>query len=127
MDSTEAWAERGFELARPTGAALAAKPYALSTAAGPLIRDARQAEGQFPQLRVAAQATGAAQIVLPPAQFLDATGAPKPAKEIWKLLEKAAVPRYAQLLLEAETPGDAAINYAVLRLMGFADLKVLIP
>lgn len=127
LDNTEAWAERGFALARPSGAAAVAKPYPASTAAGPLIRDASQAQGQFPQVRVAAKASGSAQLVLAPAQFIDAAGAPKPAKEIWKLLEKAAVPRYAQLLLVGNEPGEAAINYAVLRLMGFADLKVLVP
>jgi hypothetical protein len=93
---------------------------------GPLIRDAKQAQGEFPQLQVAAQ-PGKAGIHLAPAQFVDAQGAPKPAKEIWNLLEKAALPRYAQLLLVADEPGDAAMNYAVLRLMGFADLKVLGP
>ena len=126
LDSTETWAERGFELARPSAAAVVPRSYVARSTAGPLIRDARQAQGEFPQLQVAAQA-GKAGIHLAPAQFVDAQGAPKPAKEIWNLLEKAALPRYAQLLLVADEPGDAAMNYTVLRLMGFADLKVLVP
>lgn len=127
LDSTEAWAERGFELARPDGRPASAKAYAASTGGGPLIRGAGQASGEFAQLRVGTQAGDAAALVLAPAQFIDAGGRPKPAKEIWKLLERAALPRYAQLLLVAKEPGDAAMNYAVLRLMGFADLKVLVP
>ena len=56
--------------------------------------------------------------------FLKADGTLKAAKDIWPLLEKAGVPRYAELVVFGETLGEAAVNVVVLRLMGFADVKV---
>jgi len=37
------------------------------------------------------------------------------------------VPRYARIVLVADTLGEAAVNYVVFRLMGFADVKVWAP
>ena len=42
------------------------------------------------------------------------------------MLSKAGVPRYAEIVCTAEEPGDAAVNYFVLKLMGFPDVKVLL-
>jgi 3-mercaptopyruvate sulfurtransferase SseA len=53
-------------------------------------------------------------------------GTPKPAKDIWSILTKAGVPRYAELVCYSEDPGEAAANYFILRLMGFPDVKVLV-
>ena len=60
-------------------------------------------------------------------QFLNADGTPKAAKDIWSVLAKAGVPRYAEVVLVADTPGEAAVNYVVFRLMGFPDVKVWVP
>lgn len=65
-------------------------------------------------------------ILLPAANFLNAGGTPKPAKEIWNILAKAGVPRYAQLVFVADDPGEAALNYFLFQLMGFPDLRMLV-
>lgn len=89
--------------------------------------------GEFATVRVdlsaKAPAAGGAEPVihLPAAQLLDTHGSPQPADQLWTLLDKARVPRHARLLLQADEPGDAAIGHAVLRLMGWPDLRLLGP
>lgn len=62
---------------------------------------------------------------LPYTSLLNADGTPKAAKEIWSLLAKASVPRYAEIVTVADDPGEAAANYYILKLMGFADVKAM--
>ena len=62
---------------------------------------------------------------VPFTELLDAKGHPRPAAEIWKVLAKAGVPRYAELIVYADEPGDSAVNYYLLKLMGFPDVKLL--
>jgi 3-mercaptopyruvate sulfurtransferase SseA len=64
---------------------------------------------------------------VPYTQLLDAAGRPKPAGELWTLLDKAGVPRYAPIVTVADDPGEAAVAWIVLRLMGYADVKVMLP
>lgn len=59
--------------------------------------------------------------------LLQADGRPKPAKDLWNVLSKAGVPRYAELAITADDAGEAAAGHFVLRLMGYADVKVLMP
>jgi thiosulfate/3-mercaptopyruvate sulfurtransferase len=61
---------------------------------------------------------------LPYTRLLNADGKPKPAPEIWKTLEQAGVPRYAELLVLADAPGEAAVGYVLFKLMGWPDVKV---
>jgi len=61
---------------------------------------------------------------VPYTDLLNAEGRPKAAKEIWNLLTKAGIPRYAELVCFSEDPGEAATNYFVLKLMGYPDVKV---
>jgi 3-mercaptopyruvate sulfurtransferase SseA len=56
---------------------------------------------------------------LPAAQLVNADGTPKSAAAIWTLLAKAGVPRDAPIVTIADDPADAALNYYLLRLMGF--------
>jgi len=35
------------------------------------------------------------------------------------------LPRYAEIICIAHDPGDAAVNYYLLKLMGFPDVKVM--
>ena len=56
---------------------------------------------------------------LPAAQLVNADGTPKSAAAIWALLAKAGVPRDAPIVTIADDPADAALNYYLLRLMGF--------
>jgi 3-mercaptopyruvate sulfurtransferase SseA len=106
--------------------------YVPNPRAGIVIRDPGHAQGAFPQVFLAsgkqapAARPGAKVIHVPYTEFLDADGSPKAAKDIWKVLDKAGVPRYAEIILTADDPGEAAVNYYILRLMGFPDIKVLI-
>ncbi len=57
-------------------------------------------------------------------ELLDAQARPKPAKALWTLLAKAGVPRYAEIVVTADDPGEAALGHFVLKLMGHADLRL---
>ena len=141
MDSTERWAELGQAVARPA-AASAATPAPPATPATPdtatarsdrLFTDPTRTQGLYPRVYVASGARLPARapvgrvLHLPYAQFLNADGTPKAAKDIWNTLDKAGVPRYAEIVVFADTLGEAAVNYVVLRMMGFADVKVWAP
>lgn len=63
---------------------------------------------------------------VPYTELLNADGTPKPAKDIWAVLAKAGVPRYAELVTVSDDPGEAAVNYYVLKLMGFPEVKAQI-
>ncbi len=145
-DSLERWADQGRDVVRPKpagAAAAAAPPSARAAAPGPyaprpreglLLADAAPAPGPYARVYIASGAQPATmpadapaarkQVHLPFTQLLKPDGTPKAAHEIWAVLEKSGVPRFAEIVLFADDVGDAAINYVVLRLMGFADVKV---
>jgi 3-mercaptopyruvate sulfurtransferase SseA len=58
--------------------------------------------------------------------LLDGSGMPKEAKDIWKTLSAAGIPRYSELVCFSSDPGEAAINYYIFKLMGFPVVKVLV-
>lgn len=123
--------------AMPTSAAApvsARRPAAAAVAPAARFVDATTAgQGVYVPVYVDAGATPSARstpgtrVHLPAAQLLQSDGRPKPAKDLWKLMAAAGVPRYARIVLYADAPGDAAINYVVFRLMGFADLSLRAP
>ena len=76
---------------------------------------------------VGAKPTDGKSVHVPYAQLVDRNGKPKPAHEIWTILDKAGVSRYAEVVTMADQLGEAAMNYAVLKLMGFANVKVRLP
>jgi thiosulfate/3-mercaptopyruvate sulfurtransferase len=152
MDSTERWAELGHQVVRPAppgparpssmpqdmptppaAAGNPAPPYAVTPRTGLFVSDPARSQGRFPKVYIASGAkppTRAPEgrvLHLPYAQFLNADRTPRPAKDIWNMLEKAGVPRYAEIIVFGDTPGEAAVNYVVLRMMGFADVKVWAP
>lgn len=142
-DSVERWAELGHDVARPaatpgpgqptTLASAQAKPYVAAPRPDTLVTDPRRAEGLFPKVYVASGAQMPGQrpqgrvLHLPYAQFVGADGRPKAAKDIWLTLNKAGLPRYAEVVVFADSLGEAAVNYFIFRLMGFADVKVQAP
>jgi len=63
---------------------------------------------------------------VPYTEVLNADGTPKAAKDIWNILTKAGVPRQAELVCLSDDPGEAAVNYVILKLMGYPDVKVLL-
>lgn len=150
LDNVDIWVDRGQELSKPAAPA-AAPPSAAATAMpAPLYAAVARSgtwltqrpaarPGAYPRVYIATGAQTAAPtaqadadadgrwVHLPHRQLLLPDGRPKAAKDLWALLEKAGVPRYGELVLVADTPGPAAVAYLVLRLMGFADLKVWVP
>lgn len=82
------------------------------------------ATGRQPPARVPPMSDGERLVQLPYTDLIDADGAPKSAKDLWSVLTRAGVPRHAEIVCIADDLGEAAIGYFVLRLMGFADVKV---
>ena len=143
MDSTERWAELGQDVARPAAVAAAGKPtaasamptspattYATAPRNGLLVSDPTSSRGLHPQVYIASGArlptrTPQGRVLhLPYTEFLKADGTPRAANDIWNTLAKAGVPRYAEIIVFADSLGEAAVNYVILRMMGFADVKV---
>ena len=95
-----------------------------------LIGDPFATRGAYPKVFVASgnappARTPEGQVVqLPYTELLNADGTPKAAKVLWKLITQAGVPRHAEVILFADDPAEAAINYYVFRLMGWPDIKV---
>jgi 3-mercaptopyruvate sulfurtransferase SseA len=97
-----------------------------------IIADPRSTQGVYPKVLIAsgpnvpAKAQDGKVVHVPYTDLLNADGAPKAAKDIWNILAKAGVPRYAELVCFSDDPGEAAVNYFILRLMGYPDIKVLV-
>ena len=137
LDSTERWAELGHEVARPAATpqpgGLAATPalrYAPRLREGTVVDGPAATSGRYPRVYIASGRTMPAReppgtlIHLPYPEFLNADATPRAASDIWRTLDKAGVPRYAEIVLFADSPGEAAVNYLIFRMMGFADVKV---
>ncbi len=97
-----------------------------------IIADPKSTKGIYPKVFVASGGkvpvkTPDGKVVhVPYTDLLNADGTPKAAKDIWNILVKAGVPRYAELVFFSDDPGEAAANYFVLKLMGYPDIKVLV-
>lgn len=94
-----------------------------SAAPAPGVSRVFVAAGRQPSAAAALPA-GARVIHLPHTDLLGANGQPKPAKDLWTLLAKAGVPRHAEVIAVADDAGEAAVNYVVLKLMGWRDVKL---
>lgn len=87
------------------------------------------ASTSFPRVLIASGASvpnvdaGDAGIVHVPYDRLLDDGVPKDAAEIWTILEEAGVLRFAELVTISDDPGEAAVNYVVLKLMGFPSVS----
>lgn len=130
MESAAQWAELGLAMTQQgtiPPAAYSAK------ARESVIHDPASPQGLYPRVFIASGAAVPVKapegkvIHVPYTDLLDANGTPKAAKEIWNTLAKAGVSRYAQLVCFSEDPGEAAANYFVLELMGYPDVKMLVP
>jgi len=86
------------------------------------------AAGKQPPGRAPATSEKGAKVVhMPYTDLLDDKGLPKAAKDLWNVIDKAGVPRYAKVVAFSDQVGEAAANVFVLRLMGFSDVKVWMP
>jgi 3-mercaptopyruvate sulfurtransferase SseA len=74
---------------------------------------------------VPARAVDGKVVHVPYTELLRPDGAPKAAKDIWAVLSKAGVPRYAELVTYSDDPGEAAVNYYLLKLMGFPQARLV--
>ncbi len=96
-----------------------------------IITELNSTQGIYPKIFIASgknepAAVDSNIVHLPYTGLLNEDGTPKAAKDIWNILVKSGVPRYAELICTSDDPGEAAVNYFILRLMGYPDVKVLI-
>jgi 3-mercaptopyruvate sulfurtransferase SseA len=142
MDSVDEWALRGLPLTKdativgpketPKDLAVPATVYRTALRPGVLIKDAGSTKGQYSKVFVAsgkaplAKAPDGKVIHVPYTDLLNADGTPKAAKDLWNILARAGVPRYAEIITVSDEPGEAAVNYFIFKLMGFPDVKVMV-
>jgi len=142
MDSMDTWAKLGFALKKDAtlvGPKKAPQDLSIPPAIYPgnfrkdvIIADPKSTQGPYPKVfiasgnKVPAKAQDGKVVHVPYTDLLNADGTPKAAKDIWNILTKAGVPRYAELVCFSEDPGEAAVNYFILKLMGYPDIKVLV-
>jgi 3-mercaptopyruvate sulfurtransferase SseA len=140
-ESVDDWAFAGLPLVKesdsndPKKAAMMMpappKAYPAKLRAGTVVGEVPRTAGLYPKVYLASGQSLPAKlpqgkvIHVPYTDLVDAKGAPKPAKDIWTILTKAGVPRYAEIISIADDPGEAAATYFVLKLMGYPDVKVL--
>ncbi|MBK8739892.1 MAG: hypothetical protein IPM02_10270 [Betaproteobacteria bacterium] len=141
LGSIDDWGLDGFPLAKdattvgprksPQDLAVPITTYPANVRQGIVARGAQGAPGPYPKIYLASGRTAPAKapdgkvIHLPYTDLLNPGGTPKPANDIWNILVKAGLPRYAEIICFADDPGEAAANYFILKLMGFPDVKVL--
>ncbi len=142
MDSLDKWLERGHEVTKEATAVGARKGpgdlsipptiYPTTARKNTVIADPKSTQGLYPKIFIAsgknipAKAPDGKVVHVPYTDLLNADGRPKAAKDIWNVLVKAGVPRYAELVSFSDDPGEAAANYFILKLMGYPDVKVLL-
>lgn len=131
-DSLDHWATLGFALKKDATPAAAPLNYSGDPRKDVIVADAQSTQGLYPKIFIASgqalpSRTPPGKVVhVPYTDLVSSDGTPKPAKDIWNVLAKAGVSRYAELVCFSDDPGDAAVNYFILKLMGFPDLKVLL-
>lgn len=142
MDSVDEWGLGGFALTKeptvvgarnsPQELAVPATSYPANLRPGVVISDPNRTQGPYPKVFVASGKTLPAKgqdgtvVHVPYTDLLNADGTPKPAKDIWAILSKAGVPRYAEIICVSDDAGEAAANYFILKLMGYPYVKVLV-
>lgn len=141
-DSMNTWATLGFALktdATVVGPQKTARDVSIPATAYPgrvrkgvMVADSKSTQGSYPKVFLAsgkdapAKAQDGTVVHVPYTELLNADGTPKAAKDIWNILTKAGVPRYAELVCVSDDPGEAAVSYFILKLMGYPDVKVLV-
>jgi len=142
MDSVDKWAQLGFAVRKdatvvgpkkvPNDLSILPTNYPGNFRKDVIIADPKSTQGLYPKVfiasgkNVSAKAQDGKVVHVPYTDLLNADGTPKAAKDIWNILAKAGVPRYAELVCFSDDPGEAAVNYFILKLMGYPDIKVLV-
>jgi len=141
-DTHEKWVGLGFKLTKDTTIVSAQKKpnilsilptsYPKDFRRDVLLTDSKSTKGLYPRVFIAsgrnvpAKAQDGKIVHVQYTDLLNSDGTPKAAKDIWNILSAAGVPRYAELVCYSDDPGEAAVNYFILKLMGFPDIKVLV-
>lgn len=105
--------------------------YAAQAREGVLAQADAPRPAGFPRVYIAAEKNAAVApagekvVVLHYRELLTPEGRPKPAKDLLALFEKAGLPRYAELVAVGDDPGEAAVVYVVLKLMGYPRVRVM--
>ncbi len=141
-DSVDDWGLGGFTLTKeattvgprksPKDIAVPATTFLADVRSGVLTSELSNIPGAYPKIYIASGKTMPSKtqdgkvIHVPYTDLVTAEGAPKAAKDIWTILVKAGVPRYAEIICISDDPGEAAANYFILKLLGYPDVKVLV-
>lgn len=141
IDSLGKWTQPGFALTKDTtvvGAKKTPQDLSIPPTKYPenfrkdvITTDPKSTEGLYPKVFIASgknlpvKAPEGKVVHVPYTDLLNSDGTPKAAKDIWNILTKAGVSRYAELVCLSDDPGEAAANYFILKLMGYPDIKVL--
>ncbi len=142
MDSIDKWAQLGFSVTKdstvvgpkkvPNDLSIPPTNYSGNYRKDLIIEESKSTIGLYPKVLIASGKNVPAKVQdgkvvhVPYTDLLNADGTPKAAKDIWNILTKAGVPRYAELVCFSDDPGEAAVNYFILKLMGYPDIKVLV-
>lgn len=142
MDSMDKWARPGFTLTKdstvvgtkkvPDPLSIPLMPYQGNTRRDVIISELKSTHGIYPRIIIASGKDVPAKnqedkvVHIEYTDLLNSDGTPKAAKDIWKILAGAGVSRYAELVCFSSDTGEAAVNYFILKLMGFPDVKVLV-
>jgi 3-mercaptopyruvate sulfurtransferase SseA len=142
LDSKSKWEQLGFKIQKETVATNEKKlvrndgkssaTYSSDIRTDVVITDVKSTNGLFPKIYIASgknipvQRKDGNVIHVPYTELLNENGTPRAAKDIWNILNKAGVPRYAELVCFSDDPSEAAVNYFILKLMGYPDIKVLV-
>ncbi len=140
LDAADQWEKLGFVVTAETTAVgvkkspfdvtipISTYPETQSPSANNL--SVKKTAGLYPQVLIASgknlptKQPAGKMVHVPYTDLLNANGTPKAAMEIWKILIKAGVPRYAELVSVSDDPGEAAVNYYILKMMGYPDIKM---
>ena len=145
-DSVDDWGLGGLSLTKeattvgprksPKDLAVPATTYPANVRPGIVTSGPPATQGPYPQVYIASgkavpvavPVTGqdGKIIHVPYTDLVNADGTPKAAKDIWTILVKAGLPRYAEIICFADDAGEAAANYFILKSMGYPDVKVLV-
>jgi thiosulfate/3-mercaptopyruvate sulfurtransferase len=142
MDSVDKWRQAGFTVAtsattvgpktNPFDLSIPPISYPENFRKDVIIANPDLTRGIYPKVFIAsgknlpARVEDGKVIHLPYTKLLNADGTPKAAKDIWNILTKAGIPRYAEIVCFSDDPGEAAANYFILKLMGYPDIKMLV-
>lgn len=136
MDSMEKAAQLGFAMKNEASAAVSRTAdhdaYPERNRRSAIVADPKSTRGSYAKVFIASgkelptKPQDGKVVHVPYTDLLTADGTPKAAKDIWNILAKAGVPRYAELVCVSDDPGEAAVNYFMLKLMGYPDIKVML-